>query len=264
MTEAAQKKTAAEVAADVDKAQAEAEKARADAAASAVEAEAKLLEAKANVAKAKAETAKINLEGDYAAMQLVTAKFTLDREVEKRNTELSADKYHYVYSFTEQVTDTSVKKCIATLNEYRRAIVQPEEKKLELVLYSPGGSVIAGMALYDLLTRMRREGWHITTRANGYAASMGGILLQAGDWRVCDAEAYILIHEIQSGAIGTMGEIEDEVIFLKKIQERIIDIFVSRSKGKISKRQFVANWRRKNWWLNSDEALKLGIVDEIG
>ena len=264
MTEAAQKKTAAEVAADVEKTKAETEKACADAAASTIEAEAKLLEAKANAAKAKAETKKIDLEVDYAAMQLVTAQFVLDREVEKRASELAADKYHYVYTFTGEVSSSSVATCVKVLNEYRRTSNGNEDKKLEVVLNSPGGDVIAGMGLFDLLTRMRREGWYITTRANGYAASMGGILLQAGDHRVCDREAYILIHEIQSGAIGTMGELEDEITFLKKIQERIIGIFVSRSGGKITKRQFVSNWRRKNWWLNSDEALKLGIVDEIG
>jgi len=117
------------------------------------------------------------------------------------------------------------------------------------------------MALFDHIVTMRANGWHVTTTARGYAASMAGILLQAGDVRTMGRQSYLLIHEVQAAAMGTMGEIEDEVEFLKKIQNRILSIFAERSRLTVP--QLRRRWKRKNWWLDSDEALKLGIVDEV-
>jgi ATP-dependent protease ClpP protease subunit len=97
----------------------------------------------------------------------------------------------------------------------------------------------------------------------GYAASMGGILLQAGDVRVCGPESYILIHEISSGAVGKIGDLEDEVEFVKMIQKRVNDIFVARSGGKVTATKLRNMYRRKDFWLDSTKALALGIVDEI-
>jgi ATP-dependent protease ClpP protease subunit len=74
-------------------------------------------------------------------------------------------------------------------------------------------------------------------------------------------ESYILIHEVSFGAGGKIGEVEDEVAFVKKIQSRVLDIFASRSK--LSKATIARKWRRKDWWLDSTEALKAGFVDEL-
>jgi ATP-dependent protease ClpP protease subunit len=130
-------------------------------------------------------------------------------------------------------------------------------------LFSPGGSVFAGMVLFDHIVAMREKGWHFTTISRGYAASMGGILLQAGDVRVCGPESYILIHEISTGAVGKIGELEDTVEFTNMIQKRVNDIFVSRSGGKVTSSKLRAMYRRKDFWLDSSKSLSLGIVDEI-
>jgi ATP-dependent protease ClpP protease subunit len=55
--------------------------------------------------------------------------------------------------------------------------------------------------------------------------------------------------------------VEDEVEFTKRIEERIVDIFTSRST--LTTRQVKANWNRKDWWISADEALTLGLVDEV-
>jgi ATP-dependent protease ClpP protease subunit len=128
------------------------------------------------------------------------------------------------------------------------------------------------MDLFDFIMELRRENHYITTAARGYAASMGGILLQAGSKRVMGKEAYILIHEVSTWAGGKVGEIEDEYLFLKKISERVVGIFADRAKEAgangtaskpITKAQIEKNWNRKDWWLDSAEALRLGIVDEL-
>ena len=56
-------------------------------------------------------------------------------------------------------------------------------------------------------------------------------------------------------------EIEDEVKLVKRIEERCVDIFVARSK--LSKQKIKRNWDRKDWWIDADECLECGLVDEI-
>ena len=111
--------------------------------------------------------------------------------------------------------------------------------------------------------KFRAEADAAKVTANATAASMAGILLQAGDVRVCGPESYILIHEVSSGAVGKVGELEDEIEFVKLIQSRVLDLFVSRSGGKVTKAKLQAMYRRKDFWLDSTKALKLGIIDEI-
>ena len=237
--------------AEEEKARAEAEKARA-------EAEAALINARANAAKLNAEAKLAQTEAEEIELKLVKARNDRDREKEKREEELVADRRFHLYRFTGAVDSASVAKCIDQLNFWDRT---EEPSRFTIELFSPGGAVIAGMALFDHIVTLRNKGWHVTTTARGFAASMGGVLLQAGDVRTMGKESYILIHEVQAAAMGTMGEIEDEVEFLKRIQERILRIFAERSN--LSVTQLRNRWRRKNWWLDSDEALKLCIVDEV-
>lgn len=250
----------AEVAANVAKAEAEARKADA-------EAEAALIAARATAAKTEAEVAKLQSEAavsevyrQEAQAQLVKSTNDAERERIKFAKERSSDEFHHVYQFNGAVDTTSAGKCLEQLNYWRRT---EEPGKIEIVFYSPGGSVLAGMALFDAITAMRNDGWHFTTVVRGYAASMAGILLQAGDTRVCGPESYILIHEVSSGAVGKIGELEDEIEFVKLIQKRVNEIFVARSGGKVTSAKLRAMYRRKDFWLDSETSLRLGIVDEI-
>jgi ATP-dependent Clp protease protease subunit len=128
---------------------------------------------------------------------------------------------------------------------------------------SPGGNITDGLALYDQLQRMRRKGHHITTRALGAAFSMGAVLLQAGDVRIADARAKILLHEGSGGMSGqmTVAEQEDARGFRELLLSDILDILCERST--LSKRQLSTRWKRKDWYMTADEALKLGFVDLV-
>ena len=221
----------------------------------------------AEAEKSKAEAAKIRAEGEKAAFEAMSAKYgaesnriTLEKIVDQRERELSLDYYRRVYQFDDQVTSSSVDDCISTLSQWHRLDPKCD---MTMVLNSPGGGVISGMALFDYLRYLSREGHHLTTVCAGYAASMAGILLQAGDTRICGPESYILIHEISTLAMGKIGELEDEVAFCRKVCDRVVDIFVKRSGGKLTKAYMRQHWTRKDWWIDSDEALRLGIVDRV-
>jgi ATP-dependent protease ClpP protease subunit len=70
-----------------------------------------------------------------------------------------------------------------------------------------------------------------------------------------------MIHRAAFGAWGKTYEIEDEVEFVKRIEERCLDIFTTRSK--LTKQKIKKNWDRKDWWISAEEAKDLGLVDEI-
>lgn len=205
-----------------------------------------------------AEAAKFAAEARKAEADADVAELARDREQHKRDKELASDEHHHVYRYTSSVDASSVKACMGQLAFWHRA--EPG-CAIEIVFTSPGGSVIDGLALFDFIQSLRAAGHHVTTAALGMAASMAGILLQAGDVRVMTAESWLLIHEASFGAVGSMGEVEDRVEWIRKIQSRILDIFAARSN--LSKRQLDRRWKRKDWWLSSDEALALGLIDEI-
>ncbi len=208
---------------------------------------------------------KLNAEADHALAETKIAEAQAvaaeigQRDLERKEVDyLAGNKFHKVYAFNDPVSSSSVGACISQLNIWTRT---DPECNIEIIFNSPGGGVIDGMALYDYFQALRRAGHKLTTVTFGMAASMAGILLQAGDVRVIGAESYVLIHEISTGAIGKIGEIEDVVEFTKKIQKRVLAIFALRSKKPVS--YFEKHWRRKDWWLDSDECVKLGIVDEV-
>lgn len=227
------------------------------------QAEAKKMLAEAALAqndalKKAAETREANAKADVALIALREKEREEVVDVAGHTEWLAADARHHIYQFGGTVDGGSVKTCMKQLAVWNRS--EPG-CAIEIVFHSPGGSVIDGMALFDYILGLRAKGHHITTTGLGYAASMAGILLQAGDVRRMGREAYILIHEVSNSTSGKIGEIEDDVKFMKMVQARVLAIFAERSN--LSKKQIQSRWSRKDWWIDSDTALKLGLVDEI-
>ncbi len=202
--------------------------------------------------KLKVEVRKLSAEADRHEYEAVKSSKELAAW------EASADE-HRIYHYFGGVDGSTAMSCIDVLGNWSR---RAPEQDLTIVFNSPGGSVIHGLALYDFLMELRRNGHKITTVARGMAASMGGILLQAGDERVIGYNAHVLIHEISSIGIGKMSELEDEIKFMKRLQDRCLEILSERST--LTKKQIDNRWKRKDWWLNSTETVELGFADRIG
>ena len=183
---------------------------------------------------------------------------SLEKEIERRVKDKAQDDENFLYRFNGEVSGSTVRGCIQKLTEWHR--ISPK-CDIEIIFSSPGGSIIDGFELFDHIQQLRNEGHHITTGTLGYAASMAGILLQAGDTRWVGQQAWLMIHRAAFGAYGKTFEIEDEVKFIKRIEERILDIFTSRSK--LTTNKIKRNWDRKDWWISADESIDLGLVDEV-
>ena len=221
-------------------------------------AEAELIKAHAEAAKHTAEIERFKAETQLKLLEVAASTLRLSQDQRRENDELAENKYHFVYTFNGIVNDSSVKECIHQLTAWTHT--HPKQD-IEIIFNSPGGGIIAGMALFDFIQHLRKDGHFITTTALGMAASMAGILLQAGDQRVIGRETWLLIHEASFAAIGKVGEIDDTVEWVKRIQKRILQIFASRSNLTVG--QIARRWKRKDWWISSDECLKYKFVDEI-
>lgn len=221
---------------------------------------------RAQAARIAAEERKLAAEAEEAEHKAAVAAIARQKEEEKRERDRAADDFeHRVYTFGTMVSPDSVNACIKTLKQWHRLA---PECDIEIIFSSPGGYVHEGMELFDYIHFLRRANHKVTTSAAGYAASMAGILVQAGDVRTIGREAYLMIHEVSFGAGGKTSDIEDEVAFAKKIQDRVLDIFHTRCQetGRpkaLTARKIKSRWHRRDWWLDSQEAFELGLVDEV-
>lgn len=170
----------------------------------------------------------------------------------------TAHHAHRTYTLTDDLTVTSVRRAIATINGW--AARDPDDD-IELILTSPGGNVFEGLALHDFLRGLAEDGTPITIRAYGYVASMATVILQAGTIRTASPNSWLMIHEVSSASWGKTSELRDEVELIEQLEQRLLEIIAARSE--LSIKQIRARSRRKDWWIPATEALALGLVDEI-
>jgi ATP-dependent Clp protease protease subunit len=223
------------------------------------------------IAKLQAETAEIESrmerEGEAYALslrlqenELEVSGIALKKARRDEATLLSDWRFDHTLHFVGHVAKDTVQATIDKLHMWSR--IDPG-CAITIVFNSPGGSVIDGLALFDYIRFLQAQGHHITTVALGYAASMGGILLQAGDVRAMARGSWLGIHEVAFNAQGKIGEVEDMYEFGKRLKEQAANIFVDRSGGKLTREALEHGWLRKDWWLSAEEALDLGLIDEI-
>ncbi len=209
---------------------------------------------------AEVELAKSKLSNSYEELALQSRQ-RAERKEERDERLLLADwRYSHTVNFVGSVAKDTV---IATIEKLHQYSVMDPGCDITLTFNSPGGSVIDGMALFDYIRFLRGAGHKVTIIALGYAASMAGILLQAADVRVMAKGSWLLIHELAFSAGGKVGEVEDMYKFGLRLKEQAARIFVERSGGKLSRDVLEQKWLRTDWWLDPEEALGLGLIDEI-
>jgi ATP-dependent Clp protease protease subunit len=135
------------------------------------------------------------------------------------------------------------------------------DKDISLYINSPGGSVTAGMAIYDTMQFIKPE---INTIVMGQAASMGSLLAQAGTAgkRKMLPHARHMIHQPSGGARGQATDMEIQVKEILEMKKFLTEIYVSHnSKGKTFE-ELAADMERDNF-MNAQTALEYGLIDEI-
>lgn len=139
--------------------------------------------------------------------------------------------------------------------------LQMEDPKKDIHLYinSPGGSVTAGLAIYDTMQFVTCD---VTTYCLGMAASMGAVLLCAGarGKRYVLPNADIMIHQVSGGAQGQASDVERTVEYMFKLKKRLIKILSDHCGQNEEK---VKNDSDRDYYMSAMEARNYGLVDTV-
>ncbi len=133
------------------------------------------------------------------------------------------------------------------------------QKDIQLYINTPGGSVTAGMAIYDTMEYVKPN---ISTVCIGLAASMGATLLAAGakGKRFALPNSQILLHQIAGGVTGEAVEIEITAKQIVKIKEKLNKILARHTGQPLEK---IEKDTDRDFYLSAEEAKEYGIVDEV-
>ena len=157
---------------------------------------------------------------------------------------------------SDEVNDTTASLVVAQL-----LFLEAEDPDKDIYLYinSPGGSVTAGMAIYDTMQYIKPD---VSTICIGLAASMGAFLLNAGakGKRFALPNSEIMIHQPLGGAKGQATDIEIHAKWILKIRERLNQILSERTGQPIEKIQ--EDTERDNF-MSAQEAKEYGLIDEV-
>lgn len=133
------------------------------------------------------------------------------------------------------------------------------KKDIQIYLNSPGGSVYAGLGIYDTMQYISPD---VATICTGMAASMGAVLMCAGQKgkRTALKHARVMIHQPLGGAEGQASDIEITAREIMKLKKELYDIIASHS-GQTYEKVWADSDR--DYWMTADEAKAYGMIDEV-
>jgi len=137
------------------------------------------------------------------------------------------------------------------------------ENALEVVdveINSPGGSVMEGQRIYNALKGISSRGVEVVTTVNGIAASMGSVILMAGDQRKMTHGSRIMIHEASVMAYGDANDLRKQSNILESISSEIAAIYAERANGTA---EDMRQLMKDETWMTASEAEEAGFVDVI-
>jgi len=156
---------------------------------------------------------------------------------------------------------TPIEDHIANLVIAQMLFLEAEDPEKDIFVYinSPGGSVTAGMAIYDTMQFIRPD---IATTCMGLAASMGSFLLAAGTKgkRAALPNSRIMIHQPMAGTQGQVSDIEIMTKEFTQTKERLNELLVHHTGQSLEKIQKDTD---RNYFMSSAEAVEYGLIDKI-
>jgi len=154
------------------------------------------------------------------------------------------------------------------VNDYTANVIQAQllyldstdsDKDISIYLNSPGGSVYAGLGIYDTMQFVKSD---VATICTGMAASMGAVLLVAGaeGKRAALPHSRIMIHQPMGGAQGQASDMEITVKEILKLKQELYQILADHSHNSIERITADSN---RDHWMTAQEALDYGMIDRI-
>lgn len=156
---------------------------------------------------------------------------------------------------------TGVDDYVANIIQAQLLFLQSVDSNKDISLYinSPGGSVYAGLGIYDTMQLVEPD---VATLCAGMAASMGAVLLCAGadGKRSALPHSRVMIHQPSGGAQGVATDMEINLKEMLKLKEELYQIISHHSKQPYDK---VFKDSERDYWMRADEAKEYGMIDEV-
>jgi ATP-dependent Clp protease protease subunit len=137
--------------------------------------------------------------------------------------------------------------------------MQDPKKDIHIYINSPGGSVTAGLAIYDTMQFMTCD---VNTYCIGICASMGSVLLTAGTKgkRFCLPNSHVMIHQVSGGASGTASDVERTIGFMFNLKKRLNGILAHHTGKSIEQ---IENDSDRDNYMTAEESTTYGLVDKV-
>ena len=154
------------------------------------------------------------------------------------------------------------------VNDYTANVIQAQllyldsvdsDRDISIYLNTPGGSVYAGLGIYDTMQFVRSR---VATICTGMAASMGAVLLVAGEkgMRAALPHSRVMIHQPMGGIQGQASDIEITAKEILKLKDELYQIISDHSGQSVKKIRQDAD---RDYWMTAEEALKYGMIDKV-
>ncbi len=136
---------------------------------------------------------------------------------------------------------------------------EDKDKDIKLYINTPGGSVTAGLAIYDTMQYVKPD---VSTICVGTAASMGAVLVAAGakKKRFALPNAEVMIHQVMGGAEGPATDVKIRAEHILRVRDRINKILAKHTNQTFNK---IERDTDRDYFMTAEEALKYGVVDKI-
>ncbi len=179
------------------------------------------------------------------------------KNLQEKNLEMTLFRERKIFLWSD-VNDESAKAVVTRL-----LALESEDAGKEIMLYinSPGGSASDGMAVYDAMQAIRSP---VSTICMGMAASMGSVLLAAGEKnrRFAWPHARIMIHQplIMGTVTGTSTDLDIRAKEIVRLRDEINEIYAEHTGQEIDK---ISNDTDRDFFMSADEAKEYGLIDDI-
>ena len=160
----------------------------------------------------------------------------------------------------EEITEEFASQVITQLLYLKNTATVKNPEAITIFVNGPGGSIYAGLGIYDMIENVKAAGITIKTRGIGIAASMQSFLLSAGTKgeRKVFPNCTIMIHQPLMGAIGQVTEVEIAYKEGQRLKDKLTDLYIQHGAD-----PRVKELMDRDKWLEPNEALELGLIDGI-
>ena len=196
------------------------------------------------------------MEGEFHTMSLVPYVVEQTSRGERSYDIFSRLLNDRIVMLSEEVNDTTASLIVAQLL-YLEA--QDPDKDIQFYINSPGGSVTAGLAIYDTMQYIKPD---VSTICIGMAASMGAFLLSSGakGKRIALPNAEIMIHQPSGGSQGQATDIQIQAEQILKIKKKLNEILAGNTGKDIA---VIERDTERDHFMTAEEAREYGLIDKV-